>query len=139
VWTQHAGNSMHPAPDSILPCVCTPHSERLAHCGTITPNPTHVHTQDGLVKLPDLTVTDKNDTFHCAGDTFSCFRLLAVPVRRDATGRTVVLQGLPPAVSNKFVVSGVRCGWTTVGTFCVAWVACASPARTANSGKVRWL
>ncbi len=67
-----------------------PHTERL---------------QDGHARLPDVNITDKNDTFHVGGDSFSTFRLMARAVRRDLYSRPVPLEGIPPAVSGKFVVS----------------------------------
>jgi hypothetical protein len=62
--------------------------------------------QNGSAKLPELTVTDKNDTFHAhQGNSFSSFRLMAVAVRQDEWGHPMPLEHIPPAVSAKFVVS----------------------------------
>lgn len=33
-----------------------------------------LRVQDGSVRLPDVTITDKNDTFHLNGGSFSSFR-----------------------------------------------------------------
>ena len=61
--------------------------------------------QNGFVKLPDLSVTDKNDTFHAhQGNSFPSFRLMAVAVRQDEWGNPLTLDNIPPAMSAKFVV-----------------------------------
>ena len=65
----------------------------------------HFHPQGGSARLPDLYVSDKNDTFHLGGQTYGSFRLMARAVRRDAYGNTVVLPHVAPALSQKFVVS----------------------------------
>ncbi len=69
-----------------------------------------MRAQDGHARLPDVNITDKNDTFHVNGESFSTFRLLAVAVKRDLFGRPVPLDAMQPAISNKFIVSGqLRC------------------------------
>lgn len=68
----------------------------------------HSHPQGGSARLPDLYVSDKNDTFHLGGQTYGSFRLMARAVRRDAYGNTVVLPHVAPALSQKFVVSALR-------------------------------
>lgn len=62
--------------------------------------------QNGRAKLPDVFITDKNDTFHFNdGATTGHFRLLALAMRRDELGNPVPVEGVGPAVSNSFVVS----------------------------------
>ena len=63
--------------------------------------------QNGRAKLPDVFITDKNDTFHFnEGATTGHFRLLALAMRRDEMGNPVPVEGVAPAVSNSFVVGG---------------------------------
>lgn len=59
---------------------------------------------DGKVRMPDVCITDKNDTFHMDTSTFSTFRLMARLVRRSA-GSAVLVDTVPACVSGKFVVS----------------------------------
>jgi hypothetical protein len=69
--------------------------------------------QNGRAKLPEVFITDKNDTFHFAdGATTGHFRLLALAMRRDELGNPVPVEGVAPAVSNTFVVSALNtcCG-----------------------------
>jgi hypothetical protein len=70
--------------------------------------------QGSAARLPDVAITDKNDTFQPAGGTgASTFRLMAVAARWDDGGATCTpLQGVPAAVSAKFVVSVPCGGWT---------------------------
>ncbi len=58
------------------------------------------------MRLPDVSITDKNDTFHLHGESCSTFRLMAQAVTRDLFGKAVPLP-IPPAISGKFVVSCV--------------------------------
>lgn len=60
--------------------------------------------QDGTVRLPDVYVRDKNDTFQFGGRSYSTFRLLARAVRRDAAGMATPIISVMPAISPKFVV-----------------------------------
>ena len=84
-----------------------------------------VLVQEGSSRLPDLHITDKNDTFHMNGDTYAAFRLMARPVKRDLYGNPVALDNISPAVSAKFIVRrrvwrgltiwGGRAGWSRGG------------------------
>ncbi len=67
------------------------------------------------MRLPDLFITDKNDTFHMDTHTYSSFRLMARAIQRDIYGNVVVLQQVVPAISAKFVVSGAHSGMEVVG------------------------
>ncbi|KAG2453449.1 hypothetical protein HYH02_001670 [Chlamydomonas schloesseri] len=67
----------------------------------------YLRMTEGLVKLPDVCVTDKNDTFHFNNETFSTFRLMAKAVRREY-GRLVVVENVRPTVSGKFIVKTQR-------------------------------
>jgi hypothetical protein len=60
--------------------------------------------QNGRCKLPDLLVTDKNDTYHLYGSSFASFRLVAQAVRKDEQGCVRPVASIEPAVSGKFVV-----------------------------------
>ena len=62
-------------------------------------------TQNGTMHLPDVSVTDKNDTFHLMGASFSSFRLMARAVKRDLFGNLSVVESILPAVTGKFIVS----------------------------------
>ncbi|KAG1681310.1 hypothetical protein FOA52_007356 [Chlamydomonas sp. UWO 241] len=62
----------------------------------------------GSSRLPDLYVTDKNDTFHMGGSTYGSFRLLATAVQRDAYGHAVPLACAQPAVSCRFAIKTQR-------------------------------
>jgi len=64
--------------------------------------------QNGLVKLPDVSVTDKNDTFHLMGTSFGSFRLMARAVKRDLFGNLQLVESIPPAVTGKFIVKTQR-------------------------------
>lgn len=57
-----------------------------------------------MYRLPDLSITDKTDTFRMEGQTFSSFRLVARAVQLDMRGQMVVMQNVAPAISSKFVV-----------------------------------
>lgn len=75
-------------------------------------NPTCTRLQNGRAKLPEVFVTDKNDTFHFGdGATTGHFRLLALAMRRDELGNPVPVEGVAPAVSNTFVVSVRHAVW----------------------------
>ncbi|PNW75496.1 hypothetical protein CHLRE_12g529050v5 [Chlamydomonas reinhardtii] len=67
----------------------------------------YLRMTEGLVKLPDVCVTDKNDTFHFNNETFGTFRLMAKAVRREY-GRLVVVENVRPTVSGKFIVKTQR-------------------------------
>lgn len=56
------------------------------------------------MRLPDVHITDKNDTFHLNGDTYSSFRLIAKAVKRDLYGNPVPVDDIQLAVSAKFIV-----------------------------------
>ena len=63
----------------------------------------------GLIRLPDVVIRDKNDTFHIENHTFSTFRLKVVAVQYDRyTGVGSVLGNVMPTVSEKFVVKTQR-------------------------------
>ena len=64
-----------------------------------------IYLQDGQVRLPDVNITDKNDTFHLHGESYGTFRLMAQAVKRDLFGRAVPIESIPPAISGKFIVS----------------------------------
>ncbi|WIA29348.1 hypothetical protein OEZ86_011853 [Tetradesmus obliquus] len=85
----------------LLQCYGT---NRAIHVGTVV-----VALQNGRAKLPEVFVTDKNDTFHFGdGATTGHFRLLALAMRRDELGNPVPVEGVAPAVSNTFVVKTQR-------------------------------
>lgn len=63
--------------------------------------------QDGYARLPDIAITDKNDTFHLRGESYGTFRLMARVVKRDMYGNLVPIEGVAPAISKKFIVGGV--------------------------------
>lgn len=86
--------------------VCFEHS---AHGGVVAGR---ACTQDGYARLPDVTVTDKNDTFHLAGQSFSTFRLMARAMKRDLYGNASPMDTIPVAISGKFVV---RAEWVGGG------------------------
>jgi hypothetical protein len=65
--------------------------------------------QDGYARLPDVAITDKNDTFHLRGESYGTFRLMARVVKRDMYGNLVPVEGVPPAISKKFIVGGLAC------------------------------
>ena len=65
--------------------------------------------QDGVCRLPDLFITDKNDTFHMEARTYSSFRIMARAIQRDPFGNAIILDSIAPAVSDKIVVSGAGC------------------------------
>lgn len=72
----------------------------------LVPAPPPVALQDGICRLPDIFIKDKNDTFHMDSHTYSSFRLMGRVVQRDLMGSpTVVLDTITPAVSEKFIVS----------------------------------
>ena len=63
----------------------------------------------GIVRLPDVVVRDKNDTFHIENHTFSTFRLKAIVIRYDPyTGVGSILPNVTPTVSEKFVIKTQR-------------------------------
>jgi len=64
--------------------------------------------QNGHVKLPDVSVTDKNDTFHLNEASFGSFRLMGRAVKRDLYGKLQAVDSIPLATTGKFIVSG---GW----------------------------
>ncbi len=64
------------------------------------------------MRLPDVSITDKNDTFHLHGESCSTFRLMAQAVTRDLFGKAVPLP-IPPAISGKFVVGTCTHTWST--------------------------
>lgn len=64
--------------------------------------------RQGCIKLPDVCVTDKNDTFHHLNETFSSFRVMAKAVRRDMFGNVLVADDIAPCVSGKFIVKTQR-------------------------------
>eukprot|EP00798_Chlamydomonas_sp_ICE-L_P031496 gene31496-6684_t len=68
----------------------------------------HIQCQDGIARLPDVFITDKTDTFHMAGATYSSFRLMSVAIKRDLYGNTTPLETIPPVVSGKFHVKTQR-------------------------------
>mmetsp|Transcript_40431 Transcript_40431/g.89814 ORF Transcript_40431/g.89814 Transcript_40431/m.89814 type:complete len:922 (-) Transcript_40431:1054-3819(-) len=67
-----------------------------------------VKLQEGTTRLPDVHVTDKNDTFHMSGNSYGSFRLMAVAIKRDLYGNAVPLENATPAVSAKFIVKTQR-------------------------------
>ncbi|MEW5306145.1 MAG: hypothetical protein WDW36_008633 [Sanguina aurantia] len=67
-----------------------------------------VQLQDGQAKLPDLCVTDKNDTFKLKGLTYSSFRMMARAVKRDLQGNPTPLHNIAPAISEKLIVKTQR-------------------------------
>ncbi len=70
----------------------------------------YLRMTDGQVKLPDLCVNDKNDTFHLNNETFGTFRLMARAVQREGYGQLSTLDNVRPTVSGRFIVSaGLRC------------------------------
>ncbi|GIL46734.1 hypothetical protein Vafri_3654 [Volvox africanus] len=68
----------------------------------------YLRMNEGQVKLPDLCVTDKNDTFHLNSETFGTFRLLARAVRREGFGVLKPVENIRPAVSGRFIVKTQR-------------------------------
>lgn len=64
--------------------------------------------QDGRARLPDLFVSDKNDTFHKDGSTYNTFRLMARAVTRDLNGNPEPVPVVLSAISAKFVVKTQR-------------------------------
>jgi len=87
------------------------HASKLAHMRLVT---RVLHVQSGNVKLPDVSVTGKNDTFHLGGLSFSSFRLMACAVRRDLySGKHQVVDSILPAITRKFIVS-VCLAWMSV-------------------------
>jgi hypothetical protein len=54
--------------------------------------------------LPDIFITDKNDTFHMESRTYSSFRILARAVQRDMAGNIQLVDSITPAVSAKLIV-----------------------------------
>ena len=63
----------------------------------------------GLIRLPDVVIRDKNDTFHIDNHTFATFRLKVVAVQYDNyTGMGTILSNVMPIVSEKFVVKTQR-------------------------------
>ncbi|GFR43768.1 hypothetical protein Agub_g4882 [Astrephomene gubernaculifera] len=68
----------------------------------------YLRMNEGQVKLPDVCVTDKNDTFHLNGETFSTFRLMARAVRRDGLGHLQPVDNVRPSVSGRFIVKTQR-------------------------------
>lgn len=65
----------------------------------------YLRMNEGQVKLPDLCVTDKNDTFHLNNETFGTFRLMARAVRREGHGTLTAVENIRPTVSGRFIVS----------------------------------
>jgi hypothetical protein len=65
--------------------------------------------QDVYARLPDVAITDKNDTFHLRGESYGTFRLMARVVKRDMYGNLTPVEGIPPAISKKFIVSACAC------------------------------
>lgn len=55
-----------------------------------------------------MLVTDKNDTFHLNGGSFSSFRLMARAMKRDLYGNAAPIDSMPPAITGKFVVKTQR-------------------------------
>ncbi|GLC37795.1 hypothetical protein PLESTB_001477500 [Pleodorina starrii] len=68
----------------------------------------YLRMNEGQVKLPDLCVTDKNDTFHLNNETFGTFRLMARAVRREGYGVLTPLDNIRQAVSGRFIVKTQR-------------------------------
>ncbi|EFJ45471.1 hypothetical protein VOLCADRAFT_105916 [Volvox carteri f. nagariensis] len=68
----------------------------------------YLRMNEGQVKLPDLCVTDKNDTFHLNNETFGTFRLTARAVRREGYGVLTLVENIRPAVSGRFIVKTQR-------------------------------
>ncbi|KXZ52828.1 hypothetical protein GPECTOR_8g211 [Gonium pectorale] len=68
----------------------------------------YLRMNEGQVKLPDVCVTDKNDTFHLNNETFSTFRLMARAVRREGYGHLNTVDNIRPAVSGRFIVKTQR-------------------------------
>ncbi|GAX76070.1 hypothetical protein CEUSTIGMA_g3513.t1 [Chlamydomonas eustigma] len=64
--------------------------------------------QDGACRLPDIFITDKNDTFHMDSRTYSSFRILARAVQRDMAGNVQLVDSITPAVSGKLIVKTQR-------------------------------
>jgi hypothetical protein len=95
-------------PLTLLSAIAIP---RALLSGTTAPLfPANQQPQNGRAKLPEVFITDKNDTFHFAdGATTGHFRLLALAMRRDELGNPVPVEGVAPAVSNTFVVSLHEC------------------------------
>jgi hypothetical protein len=60
--------------------------------------------RQGCIKLPDVCVTDKNDTFHLQNVTFTSFRVMAKAVRRDMFNNALAADDVKPCVSGKFIV-----------------------------------
>jgi hypothetical protein len=77
---------------------------RSACCDNLTLLPPHL--QNGRCRLPDVFVTDKNDTFHCSGSSYGSFRLAAQVVRTDEQGYIRPVTSIDLAVSAKLVVGG---------------------------------
>ncbi|KAG2498858.1 hypothetical protein HYH03_003050 [Edaphochlamys debaryana] len=67
----------------------------------------YLRMNEGQVKLPDVCVTDKNDTFHLNNETFGTFRLMARAVRREGYHLTPV-ENVRPTVSGRFIVKTQR-------------------------------
>ena len=63
-----------------------------------------LRVQDGACRLPDVFITDKNDTFHMETRTYSTFRIMARAVQRDLYGNLALVDAVAPAVSSKITV-----------------------------------
>jgi len=59
---------------------------------------------EGVCRLPDLVITDKNDTFRKEGQNYSTFRIMAQAVQRDQDGSLSVPDNISPAISSRLVV-----------------------------------
>jgi hypothetical protein len=59
---------------------------------------------DGSCRLPDILITDKNDTFHSNGQTYSTFRIMAHVIQRDNFGNISQPDNIAPAISAKLIV-----------------------------------
>ena len=68
-----------------------------------------LRVQDGACRLPDIFITDKNDTFHMESRNYSTFRIMAMAVQRDLYGNLIPVETVSPAVSSKITVSLAVC------------------------------
>ncbi|PNG99636.1 hypothetical protein TSOC_014581, partial [Tetrabaena socialis] len=68
----------------------------------------YLRMKEGQLKLPDICITDKNDTFHLNNETYSTFRMMARAVRRDGYGHLTTLENIRPAVTGRFIVKTQR-------------------------------
>lgn len=58
----------------------------------------------GICRLPDVIITDKNDTFYKDGHHFSTFRIMAHAVQKDQDGNLLLSDNVAPAISSKIIV-----------------------------------